>query len=660
MKPRQAATLARQRGLVLLLIVLSLLAIGGAMLLTGLAGGKTAERRIAERASADQRLLIARDALLGYAVGNISDSGRPGQLPAPDTLQDNNYDGTANNSSCLDGTATNGLPALTVAGSANFRCLGKLPWKTLGISPDGVDEFDVTGIVPWYAVSANISANNICLTNINPITIAASPISFVCGSATAPPFPWLKVCDQTGKLLSDRVAFVLIVPGTPIRTFGRTQTRASSPRPQPVDYLDSIPIPPGWSALPAAQRCTTYDNAALSNEFVTADTTSEFNDRLIFVTIDDLMARVENRAAQQLREALLNYQAAYVRYPWLAPVGDPSSVTNAFLATAGTISGLVPFHTPTAGQQFKTELTWSIGSSAASDSVSPAGTSSPAFLCFGGSYQCRIRTTGTTAAIPRTVTAAEFLALKSSSVATPSLLCSYAALNELTCDIYTFTQTQVVSYNVQRRPCCTGTYALYGSNYPGAQTRTITVQFTGIAGSGAPSFSTDAFQFVRRSVATASVSSIGMLSAVDRWIPNGSGAIPFDIPPTLQTGSASTNGFGIVTLSNIRTFPELPTWYAAHKWNEFMYAAISADASPVFGGNTCGANCLSAGARSGLNAVVISSGKMINSQNRYLATPSVNDFLEAPNNTGSSTRIFADPNANHTSTYADTVATIPR
>ena len=575
MNVRQSAALRRQRGLVLLLIVLSMLAIGGTLLLTGFVGGKSAERRLAEGASADQRLLFARDALLGYAVGNISDVGRPGQLPAPDNLQDGNYDGNQNYLSCLDGTAVNGLPVLTVAGSANFRCIGKLPWRTLGISLDTVDEFDATGNVPWYAVSANLSANNICLDQINPTTVSAAPISYVCGSTTAPPFPWLKVCDQSGKLLSDRVAFVVIVPGAPIETTGRAQVRSGSPRPQPGDYLDAIPQPAGWSALPAAQRCATYDNAALSNEFVTADTTSAFNDRLLYVTIDELMARVESRVAQQVREALANYATAYGRYPWLAPIGNPSSVTNAYLATSGTISGLVPFHTPALGQQFKTELTWSIGASAASDSVVPATSSSPAFLCFGGAYQCRIRTTAATATIPRTVTSAQFQALKVSSVTTPSLLCSYTALTNLSCDIYSFTQTQSVSYNVQRRICCgSGTYVLYGSNYPGTQTRTITVQFTGLQASNTPTYTSDASQFVRRSMTTSSISSIGMLSAVDSWVPDGAGAAPFDIPPALQTGSANTNGFGVVTLSNIRVLPELPSWYASHKWNEFIVAAI--------------------------------------------------------------------------------------
>ena len=680
MNVRQSAALRRQRGLVLLLIVLSMLAIGGTLLLTGFVGGKSAERRLAEGASADQRLLFARDALLGYAVGNISDVGRPGQLPAPDNLQDGNYDGNQNYLSCLDGTAVNGLPVLTVAGSANFRCIGKLPWRTLGISLDTVDEFDATGNVPWYAVSANLSANNICLDQINPTTVSAAPISYVCGSTTAPPFPWLKVCDQSGKLLSDRVAFVVIVPGAPIETAGRIQVRSGSPRPQPGDYLDAIPVPAGWSALPAAQRCTTYDNAALSNEFVTADTTSAFNDRLLYVTIDELMARVESRVAQQVREALITFAAnpQIGRYPWLAPVGNPSSATDAFIAAVNTNSGLVPFHTQTqtTGQRFKTEVNWTIGTTAANDTKTPATNYTTTFLCFSGTYRCRLRTTPGSTVIPRTVTLAQFANLKTSGVVTPDVSCKYSTLTTLNCDTYTYTQTQVVSYDVCRRTpagtnsagdgsvCGGGGYIYYGT-FSGIQTRTIILDLTAIQASGpAPAngltISADASNFVRRSLTTASMSGFGLLSATDSWVPTSPGTAPFDQTSAFPTGYSSTDGNGIVVASNIRVYPELPAWYFAHKWNEYIYAAYSPDASPAVGGTACSANCLSAGARNGLNAVVISAGKMINSQNRYAGTPTVDDFLETPNNTGTTTRIFAEQNANHTSTYIDTVATIPR
>ena len=645
-----------------MLIVLGLLAVGAVAVLVGLNDGKTSALRIAAGATADQRLIIARDALLGFAVGNISDAGTPGQLLAPDTLQDGNYDGNANNFGCLDGTAVNGLPALSIE-HVNRRCLGKLPWKTLGITSDGVDENDSTGTIPWYAVSANLAASN-CLTYVNPTTIAAAPVAFGCPSNTAPAYPWLKVCDQTGRLLSDRVAFVLIVPGAPIATTGRTQLRTGSPRPQPSDYLDAIPFPTGWAALSPAQRCTTYDNAALSNEFVTADTTAGFNDRLLYVTVDELMARVETRVAQQVREAMVTYEAAYGRYPWLAPVGNPTSIPAAFLTVSGTNSGLVPFHTKAGGERFMTEMNWTIGTIVGSDTVTAGTTSSPIFLCFAGAYQCRLRTSpgGIT---PQSITPALFQDFKTWPVATPSIACFFSTLtpplNHLNCDPYTFTQTQaVVSYILQRRVCCSGGYSTYGT-YSGTPTRNLMIALTGIQhSSGNAPTSPDASNFVRRSLTTASMSTFHMLEARDFWVPTvGAGTAPFDIQSSLQTGFVYANGSGVVNVSNVRVYPQLPTWYTAHKWNEFIYAAISSDASPSIGGHGCSTNCFSAGTRGGLNAVVISSGKQIGAQNRYVATPAITDFLEAPNSTGTATRSFADTSASQSTTYADTVVTIP-
>ena len=153
---------------------------------------------------------------------------------------------------------------------------------------------------------------------------------------------------------------------------------------------------------------------------------------------------------------------------------------------------------------------------------------------------------------------------------------------------------------------------------------------------------------------------LGLLSVVDTWTPTVvAGTAPFDITSTLQTGSSVTSGSGVVTVSNIRVYPQMPTWYADHKWHEFIFAAISADASPSVGGHNCSANCFSAGTRTGLNAIVISSGKPIGTQNRYAVTPAATDFLEAPNITGTATRIFADANARQNATYADTVVTVP-
>jgi hypothetical protein len=641
------------------LVALVLLLIGGVVLVSGFGSNAGLERKLEAGDSADVRLSMARDALIGIAVGNIADdSGRPGQLPSPDTLADGNYDGNANNTSCLDAAnAPNGLPALGSDGE-NYRCLGRLPWKRLGIAAPDIDEYDAAGAMPWYAVSANLADNNTCLEFINPTTVAATPVTFACPSASAPPFPWLTVCDQTGKILSNRVAFVLIAPGLPIVTEGRTQARTGTPRPQPRDYLDAIPTPSGWSALAANERCSAFDNAGLTNEFVAADGVAGFNDRLIYVTIDDLMATVEQRVAQQVRESLVTYGTAYSRFPSLAPLGIPTSVTSSFIASGGNLSGLVPFHSDQSGYRFLTEMTWNIPTT--SDTVSPATSSSPSFFCFGGFFQCRIRTSPGTATIPRTVTTADFAALKNSSVATPSISCQYSGNAGVECDVYSYTITNAVTYNVQYRFIGTSTYFYYGS-FSGTRTRTVTLGPLTKTGTAATP-TADGFGIMRRSVTTGSVTAFGTLSAVDRWMPDALGSAPFDLTGSfpLQTGSATTNGDAVQTFSNIRLYPFLPKWYVKEKWYEHIYAAMSPDVNPVAGGTACSANCFTVGTRNGIALVVISAGAALGGQNRSSASPGASDFLESSNATGAANRVFVEPGNRYTSTYADSIATIPR
>ncbi|HEX9391904.1 MAG TPA: hypothetical protein VF928_11385 [Usitatibacteraceae bacterium] len=663
----------RQAGFVLLLIVLVMVGIGGAVLLVTLAAsGASTERAIAVQASNSDLLRMARESVLGYAIGRFGGaSSRPGQLPVPDTLRNSNYDGNADTGSCLDSSKVNGGPPMLTSATGNLRCLGRLPWKTLGIEVAGADEFDILGRVPWYAVSENLADISNCMTYLNPGTAAGSTASFSTCNDAGPAWPWLKVCDDTGRLVSDRVAVVLIMPGSPLSTTGRTQTRTGSPHPQPGDYLDAIPTPAAWVALAPSVRCSAYDNAGLTGEFVSAPLSTSFNDQLIYITIDELMGAIESRVATQVRESFISYRTAHppmavVSYPWLAPISNLSSGTDATIAQPGTLSGLVSFHTPTAtsGQKFKTELAWKITTTSGSDTIT-SGLLPTRFSCFGGTYQCRLRTAGY-GSISSTVTTANFAPLKTSSVLTPSVSCARSTDSELNCDLYSYvvSPTTSVSYYVQRRLVGTTPWSDYGGPYVGTQTRTVTIATqTGFAagGGGVTILNADATHTVRRGFTGAGGGISDFLEAVDTWVPAAVGTAPFDLwVGSVQAGKASTLGTnGTITVSNIRVYPDLPAWYFTEKWYEYLYAAISPDVAPP---NLvpCAANCFTAGARGNIDIVVISSGNALASQTRYAGTPGVTDFLEAPNSTSATTKAFAAPNQTRTSSYADSVVTIPR
>ncbi len=697
-------SVSRQNGMVLLLIVLTLLAIGGVAILTSYGSGTGSALRNQKKLTTNAEVMAeARTALIGYALNGTPGAGnRPGQMPPPDTLQNTNYDGTSDANSCLNGAAMHGLPALSAGGAktATLQCVGRLPWKALGLAIDGASETDLFGIVPWYAVSQNLAEPNPdgpCMLVLNPVTAAANTTAFACDVSTGPAWPWLKVCDATGKLLSDRVAFVLIMPGEMLPTTGRTQARknvATGLNPEghgnPGDFLDAIPTPAGWAALPANQRCSVYDNAALTGEYVVAPTSATFNDQLIYVTIDELMPELERRAANEVREALTAFRATYSSYPWAAPLGNPAAPLTALVSTTGTTAGLIPFHTNTSSttQKFMTELSWNIVSDVLLDTRTPAGnntTASTQFQCGGGpSAVCmcrpRIASGALFVAVPRTVTDAQFTSIKNgstTSVSAPQMTCSrdsstsLATRNtRLSCDVFSYTVASAVTYPIQRRSgnCTTDPYTAGVSigNYTGIQTRTIKLTLAGVIGTGTATLSAgDSGSHARRSFTTASMPTIDFIEVTDRWQPDTLGAIPFDqfsttFPSGMQTGFANTQATGTTTLSNIRVYPDLPNWYFTQKWHESLYAAFSPDVTPATNAANCTTNCFTVGAKTNVNAVVISAGPQLAGQNRFAVTPAASDFLEAPNATGSTTRIFASTTLPRSTTYADTVVTIPK
>ncbi|MCA2998388.1 MAG: hypothetical protein ING75_07260 [Rhodocyclaceae bacterium] len=684
---RPSANLRTQSGVVLLLIVLGILGLGAGMLLLAI-NTANSERSQRKFVSGSQALAAGKQALIGYAIGSLTGTGaRPGWLPLPDTLANTNYNGQSDATSCLNGAATNGMPALSGVDAqvATLRCLGRLPWNTLGLSIDGASEQDLLGLVPWYAVSPNLADPNAgtgqCMTVLNPTTaMATAPGTFVCGTTSTPAWPWLKVCDNTGRILSDRVAAVLILPGEAINTTGRTQLRtnaATIANPNgygfPADFLDAVPTPAGWSSIPVAQRCTTFDNAALSGEFIAADASVVFNDQLIYITVDELMVEAEKRVAIEVREAMftlrqitgmLDYSGlAFVgSLPWLAPIGNPSDPVNAFVATTNARAGLIPFHV--GGAQFLTELSWSI---TGADTLSPASSASPTFTCTvsGVVRQCRIRQDAATP-ITRTVTPSDMAAYKTYSLTAPSVTCSWNTTlpdQKLDCTSYTvFTQANPTSYFVEHRPCCAGGWTSFG-DVSGTTTRTVTLT-VGVT-DGATRFANGSSStHLRRRIFPSATGGVVEISIADRWNPSGGTIVATATLPPTGTGSAQNTAAGPPSgdyVSDIRRYPVLPAWYLSQNWYQHIYGAISADvAPPALATVSCTANCFTSGGRNNIDAVFISTGAALAGQIRYSGTPAAADFLESANATGGTTGIFSPPTQLRTSIYSDSVVTLPR
>ncbi len=309
-----------QKGGALIIMALILLLAGTTALFTVLNGNGVQIERDKRTATI---LADAKIALIGLSIKAVSAGTRPGNLIIPDALSESSpdYDGTADGG-CLDVTKilTNGLPLIN--SDINMRCLGRLPWKDLGISihapsksiPSDKDpsESDVSGIMPWYAVSANL-VDPTCLAVLNSNTLNLTitnppPATLDCTGATLP-YPWLTVRDNSGNIVSNRVAAAIFVPGA-VRG---TQSRSSTSLSAASQYLDTLVVPTGC-ATPCVPG--TYSNADMDNDFIMASEsmplamTSNFNDQLVYITIDELMAAVEKRVAQEATSQLRSYYLA--------------------------------------------------------------------------------------------------------------------------------------------------------------------------------------------------------------------------------------------------------------------------------------------------------------------------------------------------------------
>ncbi len=285
--PCQTLNRTRQRGAALL-VMLVLLITGGAYLLVGQLN--RASGRIEAEKKTAAALAQAKEALIGWAVENMTTPGTPGMLPYPDRRNDGNYDGLsdcpATNTPTSVDTLLGKFPRIAPANPC------PIPYTALGL-----DAVDGAGEVLWYAVSRNMVSALGVAPVINPDIM------------NTPPFPWLIVRDQTGAIINNRVAFVLIAPGSPLP--GQNRSGAA---PTPIQFLEGI------GAVTNADSNGSYDGGVpacplgMCEDFVMSDpwpsaTTPTFNDRILYVTIDELMPLIEMRVAREARQALIRSAA---------------------------------------------------------------------------------------------------------------------------------------------------------------------------------------------------------------------------------------------------------------------------------------------------------------------------------------------------------------
>ena len=284
-----------------------------------------------------QALKDAKVALIAWAVNHPN---TPGLMPYPDRNGDGNYDDT---SDCY-ASNVNFSPSFTIGRLPLFKsdpnCVNAKNAVTTGLSGDFRDG---TGQRLWYEVSQNLLhdyKNNGDPAGTSPI-INPSIVN-------TPTYKWFVVRDRSGAIISDRVAAVIVAPGAPVGDQDRSSGIAGANQ-----YLDKVYMVGGT----AYTNYTYYDSAmpTLLQEFIIGDDmravsktdptyknqTTEpyyFNDKLVYITIDELMEALEKRVGEQVRSSLKTYKDTNGYYPYAAHLGT----TLSYVADGNLLSGFLP------------------------------------------------------------------------------------------------------------------------------------------------------------------------------------------------------------------------------------------------------------------------------------------------------------------------------
>lgn len=277
---QRLAPATRQRG-VGLLVILIIAGVLGVVFVTTVIGGAPND---AQRDDATQVALArAKEALISYAVTYMNDhpDDVPGYLPCPDL-------GTP--SSVREGAAAGTCGAAYTGPALGDNSMGRLPWYTLGIEPlrDGYGE------CLWYAVSSTYKNSPepaiLNWDSIGRFRIMGGPngTTVLVGATTA-----------------DLVVAVIVAPGpafgSQVRAIDATDAPSCGGNYTASNYLDTGPGSVN-NAAPAASG---------QADFIQGARTNTFNDRLVYITVQDIWNAVVRRTDLQTQFQTMTQQVAF-------------------------------------------------------------------------------------------------------------------------------------------------------------------------------------------------------------------------------------------------------------------------------------------------------------------------------------------------------------
>ncbi len=307
-----------------LIIMLLIMVLGMASLLIG--SMNIAAQQIERNRISDEALAQAKAALIGYAItyGDSHSGEVPGYLPCPD-FDGGNPEGSAE----------------AVCGSKNVSVLGRLPWRTLNLPQlrDGAGE------CLWYAVAGSYK-NNPKTDLMNWDNNGDFEVRGDSDEQLAGPDP------------ASRAVAVIFAPGMAQGNQDRTSsgnTPACGGNYLAVNYLDNDGAHDNSYVPSIAGAISTFSSG----------TSPTFNDRMIFITKDDIFDALLRRSdfistltamTQQTAECIAVFGtrngysgSANKSLPWPAPLVLSSYGANASYNDASDLyAGRVPYQVDTA------------------------------------------------------------------------------------------------------------------------------------------------------------------------------------------------------------------------------------------------------------------------------------------------------------------------
>jgi len=320
----------KQQGAALILMVFILSLVVLAYTVKALNGN---DLRAKEAANTSQALAEAKVALISWAVNHPN---APGLMPYPDRNADaGGYDGL---SDCPGGA------------TLYSHLIGRLPWKgadyndcNILLNGLGKEFLDGSNEPLWYAVSKNL---------VHIYSPTADPVINPSMIDNPPYGAWMSVYDKNGQLVSNRVAAIIFAPGPPISDQDRSGGKADA-----TNYLDTFDL----QSVGGTKSNRTYSSA--NEDFYMGEDSRDvrsdnsvyqqpyyFNDKLVYITIDELMAEVEKRATGEAKRVLQNYyknSSAGINtkfFPYAAALGSSSNPNQ---CVEGNLQGLLPTITAT-------------------------------------------------------------------------------------------------------------------------------------------------------------------------------------------------------------------------------------------------------------------------------------------------------------------------